>query len=137
MEEKHFAIFEKRGDKYFFCCSQSIMKADEKQCLWMGESMDNSRPTLPQLMRLQIPEKVGPHYGTFLLQDDTGTQIACLKRASNSLQPDDIVIDILKKWLQKETTPVTWDNLIKVLRDCNLTQLAEHVEKNHPKLIVC
>ena len=133
-EEKHFATFEKREDKYFLCCSQSIMKADEKQCLWMGESMDKSRPTLPQLMRLQIPEKVGPHYrtfGTLLLQDDTGTQIECLERASNYLQPDNIVIDILKKWLQREPTPVTWDNLIKVLRDCNLNPLAKYVQEYH------
>ena len=136
-EEKHFATFENHRDKYFLCCSQAIMKVDEKQCLWMGDAMDNSRPTLPQLMRLQIPEKVGPHYrtfGTLLLQDDTGTQIECLERASNYLQPDDIVIDILKKWLQREPTPLTWDNLIKVLRDCNLKPLAKHVDNNHQKL---
>ena len=132
-DEKHFATFEKHGDKYFLRCSQSIMKADEKQCLWMGDAIDNSRPTLPQLMRLQIPEKVGPHYrtfGTLLLQDDTGTQGASITMFCH-YQPDDIVIGILRKWLQKEPTPVTWDNLIKVLRDCDLKPLAEHVDKNH------
>ena len=137
MEEKHFGTFEKRGDKQFLCCLQSVLKAEEKQSLWTGDMMNNSKPTLPQLMRLQIPEKVGSNYrifGTLLLQDDTGTQIECFERASNYLQPDDIVIDILKKWLQKEPTPVTWDNLIRVLRDCDLKPLAEYVQKYHQEL---
>ena len=132
MEEKHFTTFEKCGDQYFLRCLQTTSEPDEKQCLWMRDAMDNSRPTLPQLMRLQIPEKVCPRYkifGTLLLQDDTGTQIECLERASNYLHPDDIVIDILKKWLQKESTPVTWDNLIRVLRDCGLKPLAKCVQK--------
>ena len=129
-EQKHFSTFEKCRDKYFLRCSQSISKADEKQCLWMGGAMNNSRPTLPQLMRLQIPEKVGPHYrtfGTLLLQDDTGCVVQSMETASH-YQPDDIVTDILKKWLQKEPTPVTWDNLIRVLRDCGLTPLAKYVQ---------
>ena len=138
MEEKHFATFKKCGDNYFLRCSQSTTEPDEKQCLWLGDAKDNSRPTLPQLMRLQIPEKVGPHYrkfGTLLLQDDTGAQIASITMSCH-YQPVDIVNDILKKWLQKEPTPVTWDNLIRVLRDCDLKQLAEYVQRNHRELVM-
>ena len=138
VEEKHFANFEKCGNKYFLRCSQSTTEPDEKQCLWMGDAMDNSRPTLPQLMQLQIPEKVGPHYktfGTFLLQDDTGSVVQSITMSCH-YQTNDVVIDILKKWLQMEPTPVTWGNFIKILIDCGLKQQAEYVQRNLRELIM-
>ena len=138
MEEKHFATFEKCGDSYFLRCSQSTTEPDEKQCLWMGDTKDNSRPTLPQLMRLQIPEKVGPHYrtfGTLLLKDDTGSVVQSITMSCH-YQTDNVVIDILKKWLQMEPTPVTWGNFIKILRDCGLKRQAEYVQRNHRELIM-
>ena len=59
VKEKHFACFTKRDGKYFLRCSQTTSIPDEKQMLWMGNELANTEPTLPQLMRLKIPEKVG------------------------------------------------------------------------------
>lgn len=39
-----------------------------------------------------------------------------------------IVIKILKKWLDKEGVDVTWQMLLKILRDCELNDLAEKIE---------
>ena len=51
-------------------------------------------------------------------------------------QPDDIVTSILRKWLQEGPTPVTWDYLTQVLRDCCLQTLAEYVEHTHREVIL-
>ena len=127
LKEKHFACFTRCDGKYFLRCSQTTSIPDEKQMLWMGNEMANTEPTLPQLMRLKIPEKVGRNYrkfGTLLLNDDIGSQVDIAEKSCH-YQPDDIVTTILRKWLQEGPTPVTWDNLTKVLRDCGLQTLAD------------
>ena len=142
VKEKHFAIFQTRNGKYFLCCSQNMPSVpDEKQKLWMGNETANTKPTLPQLMRLKIPEKVGGNYrefGTLLLKDDTGCLVD-IARESCHYQADDIVTSILRKWLQEGPTPVTWDNLIQVLRDCGLQTLAdctrESSKRGHTPLV--
>ena len=137
VKEKHFARFQRLGSKYFLRCSQTSSGTDEKQMLWMGNEMANTEPTLPQLMRLKIPEKVGGHYrkfGTLLLKDDTGCLMDIAEKSCH-YQPDDIVTSILRKWLQEGPTPVTWDNLTQVLRDCCLHGLAQYVEHNHREVI--
>ena len=138
VKEKHFAGFTRRGRKYFLRCSRSTSIPDEKQMLWMGNETANTEPILPQLMRLKIPEKVGGNYrnfGTLLLNDDTGCLVDIAEKSCH-YQPDDIVTSILRKWLQEEPTPVTWDNLIQVLRDCNLQTLAKCVEQMHRAVIL-
>ena len=134
---KHFAIFQTRNGKYFLRCSQTTSKPDEKQ-MWMGNKTAHTEPTLPQLMRLKIPEKVGGHYrkfGTLLLNDDTGSLVDIAEKSCH-YQPDEIVTSILRKWLQEGPTPVTWDNLIQVLRDCGLQTLADYVQDTHRKVIL-
>ena len=138
VKEKHFAGFTRRGRKYFLRCSQTTSIPDEKQMLWMGNETANTEPTLPQLMRLKIPEKVGGNYrnfGTLLLNDDTGSLVDIAEKSCH-YQLDDIVTSILRKWLQEGPTPVTWDNLIQVLRDCNLQTLAKCVEQTHREVIL-
>ena len=138
VKEKHFARFTRRGSEYFLLCLQNIFEPDEKQMLWMGNETANSEPTLPQLMRLKIPEKVGGNYrnfGTLLLNDDAGCLVDIAEKSCH-YQPDDIVTSILRKWLQEGPTPVTWDNLIQVLRDCNLQTLAKCVEQTHREVIL-
>ena len=127
VKEKHFACFTKRDGKYFLRCSQTTSIPDEKQMLWMGNELANTEPTLPQLMRLKIPEKVGRNYrkfGTLLLNDDIGSLVDIAEKSCH-YQADDIVTSILRKWLQEGPTPVTWDNLTQVLRDCGLQTLAD------------
>ena len=117
----------KDTSEYLLRCFRSLSIPDEKQMLWMGNERANTEPTLPQLMRLKLPEKVGGRYrkfGTLLLNDDTGCLVD-IEEKSCHYQPDDIVTSILRKWLQEEPTPVTWDNLIQVLRDCGLKRLAD------------
>ena len=135
---KHFARFTRLNNEYFLLCLQNIFEPDKKQMLWMGNETANTKPTLPQLMRLKIPEKVGGHYrqfGTLLLNDDTGCLVDIAEKSCH-YQPDDIVTSILRKWLQEGPTPVTWDNLTQVLRDCCLQTLAEYVEHTHREVIL-
>ena len=133
----HFASFQRLDSKYFLRCSRSMSEPDEKQMLWMGNETANTKPTLPQLMRLKIPEKVGGKYrkfGTLLLNDDKGCLLDIAEKSCH-YQPDDIVTSILRKWLQEGPTPVTWDNLTQVLRDCCLQGLTQYVEHNHREVI--
>ena len=84
VEETHFASFTRRDSKYFLRCSRSTSIPDEKQMLWMWNETANTKPTLPQLMRLKIPEKVGGHYrkfGTLLLDDDTGSLVEIAEKS--------------------------------------------------------
>ena len=137
IEKKHFASFTKSGDKYFLRCSESTSEPDEKQRVWVGDAVGYSKPGLPQLMRLRIPEEVGADYkkfGTLLLNDRRGRQIENIKAFHQ--QPDHIIEDILKKWLQQEPTPVTWDNLTKVLRDCGFITLANEVQNTCQEMII-
>ena len=133
VKEKHIAHFKRLGREYFLRCSRTTSETDEKQMLWMGNETANTEPTLPHLMRLKIPEKVGGSYrkfGTLLLNDEKGSQVDCAEKSCH-YQPDEIVNSILRKWLQEEPTPVTWDNLIQVLRDCGLQTLADYVQDTH------
>ena len=129
----HFANFKKIQGKYYLKCSKKAALADDKQLLWMSTDAANSTPTLPQMMRLKIPEKVGTEYekfGTLLLKDDTGSRVASARQSCHH-EPERIVTSILRIWLQEEPTPVTWDNLIKVLKDAELNSLAGFVQKAH------
>ena len=130
----HFANFKKIQGKYYLKCSKKVALADGKQLLWMSnDGANSSTPTLPQMMRLKIPEKVGTEYekfGTLLLKDDTGSRVASTKETCHH-EPERIVTSILRIWLQEEPTPVTWENLIKVLKDADLNRLAGFVQKTH------
>ena len=74
-------------------------------------------------------------FGTLLLNDSSGNQVDSAKEFCH-YQPDKIVTSILCKWLQEEPTPVTWDNLIQVLRDCGLKRLADYVRDTHREVIL-
>ena len=137
VKEKHFASFTRHDGKYFLLCSQTISEPDEKQILWMGNETANTKPTLPQLIRLKIPQKVGTKYrefGILLFNDKTGNQVDIAEKSCH-YQADDIVTSILRKWLQEGPTPVTWENLTQVLRDCCLQTLAQYVEHTHREVI--
>ena len=90
------------------------------------------RPTLPELLRFKIPQQVGADYttfGIFLLDDATGsrvdgisTEVGCQGRS------DRITTRILQEWVGGRGAALTWDTLIKTLRDCELNTLADHVQ---------
>ena len=133
-KEKHFAEF---GNKYILrCCLESTTcKPDGKQLLWMNEDA-NSKPDLPQMLTLKIPEKVGAEYasfGTLLLRDTTGAQVEGIESDCH-FQTNRIVLKILRCWLRSEPTPVTWQNLIEVLEQSDLHSLADAIKAHAQKL---
>ena len=135
LQYKHHATFEKRSGKFFLRCPKTTSIPDEKQLLWTSSDTANSKPTLPQLIQLNIPERVAAKYvefGTCLLKDDDGNQVDVIREACLN-QPDKIVIKILQTWVRKGPTPVTWENLIKILKDTKLNALANYVKKNARK----
>ena len=84
-------------------------------------------PSLPDLLRLKVPQEVGAHYKTFgilLLNDDTGCRVDGIKGAS----PSDIVISILQEWIAGRGRPRTWQALIETLKDCELTALSDKIQ---------
>ena len=90
----------------------------------------SGKPSLLELFQLKIPQQVGPHYkifGTFLLNDKTGSQVDNIRRACLG-DPKDIVVSILEEWIAGRGRLVTWETLIKTLRDCDLNPLALEVE---------
>ena len=92
-------------------------------------------PTLPQLLRLKIPQRVGANYSTFgilLLNDTVGSRVRALKKECQG-DADDIILRILQEWLEgRGFGPVTWETLIKTLRDSDLSALADEVHQKLP-----
>ena len=43
-------------------------------------------------------------------------------------EPTDIVASILQEWIAGRGRSLTWETLIKTLRDCDLNPLADEVE---------
>ena len=89
-------------------------------------------PTLPELLQLKIPQHVGTEYkaiGIFLLHDKTGSRVNSFKQACLG-DPENIVTRILEEWLIGKGKPCTWQMLIKTLRDCEFTVLADQIEKS-------
>ena len=94
--------------------------------------------TLPDLLRLKIPQRVGDNYsdfGTFLLKNDTGQKVRNIVHKILR-EPAAIVKNILSDWLHGKGTAVTWQLLIQALQDADLNLLAEEVKeaakKQHP-----
>ena len=90
-------------------------------------------PTLPQLLRLKIPQRVGANYSTFgilLLNDAIGSRVQALTMASQG-NIYHTILRILQEWLEgRGLEPVTWETLIKTLKDSDLSALADEVQQN-------
>ena len=89
------------------------------------------RPTLPELLRLEIPEGIATShtkFGIFLLNDETGDKVNIIEY-QNRGDPESISRSILGEWLRgKGLLPVTWETLVKALRDTKLFALADKVQ---------
>ena len=91
--------------------------------------LSDERPTLPELMELDIPQLVGTNYekfGTLLLNDDTGIQVESIE-AEYRGNSEKINTKILREWLKGRGSSVTWNAIVTVLRKCNLTHLADQI----------
>ncbi|CAI8035671.1 hypothetical protein GBAR_LOCUS19984 [Geodia barretti] len=88
------------------------------------------RPTLPELLRLEIPEGIATSYttfGIFLLNDETGDKVNIIEDEHRG-NPKRISRSILGEWLRGKGLPVTWETLVKALRDTKLFALADKVQ---------
>ena len=86
---------------------------------------------MPELLRLEIPEGIASSYttfGIFLLNDEMGDQVDIIVD-KNRGDPERISHNILREWLKgKGLLPVTWETLVKALRDTKLFALADKVQ---------
>ena len=88
------------------------------------------RPTLPELLRLKVPQQVGANYSTFgifLLNDETGSQVNTIEHDCH-MQSGPIIRKILQEWLEGKGLPVTWESLVQTLRDIDLSVLADQIQ---------
>ena len=78
-----------------------------------------------------MPQEIGTKYhdfGVFLLEDHNGARIHTLAHKHNN-DSIEINIAIIEEWVAgKGKHPVTWKTLTQVLRDIELSTLAEEIE---------
>ena len=91
-------------------------------------------PTLHELLnfsgqekRINIPQAIGTQYtkfGIILLEDDSGARVDSIVREHRE-RAEDINTKILQEWLTgRGKQPVTWETLVEVLQDIELSTLA-------------
>ena len=94
----------------------------------------NNPPTLPELLnfpgqekRINIPQEIGTQYktfGTILLEDDSGARVDNIVHEYRE-RAERINTEILQEWLNgRGKLPVTWETLVEVLHDIELSVLA-------------
>ena len=79
---------------------------------------------------MNLPSRVGPKinvFGTFLLQDDLGHQMANMRRRFPS-DPEEVTMEVLREWLAGKGVEVSWESLISTLRDSDLSLMADQVQ---------
>ena len=99
--------------------------------LSMSSVLSGDRPTLPELLCLNVHKKVGANYYTFgiLLLNDDGCLVDSMEDECRG-KPERIVIKILQEWLQGSgLLPVTWNTLIETLKKTGLPELAADIHK--------
>ena len=89
-----------------------------------------STPSLPELLRLKVPQQVGANYSTFgifLLNDQTGSRVNAIDDEFRG-KSDKIILRILQEWLEGKGLPVMWESLVQTLRDIDLSVLADQIQ---------
>ena len=80
--------------------------------------------------RINIPQEIITKYyqfGVLLLKDATGARIEIIFH-NHTRDAEQISLEIFKKWLSgKGEQPVTWQTLVEVLCDVELTTLASDI----------
>ena len=109
-------------------CKNGTDTVSQNLCVAMITS--DEEPTLPELVRLEIPQGVGGNYYTFgilLLNDERGSRMKSFRTECQG-KPEDVIQMILEEWLEgKGLLPVTWRSLIKVLNETKLTLMADKI----------
>ena len=85
---------------------------------------------------VDIAEKIGTdykHFGTLLLNDNDGSKVNNIEMSKRG-DPTEIAAEIFEQWLQgRGRMPVTWQTLIKCLRDMKRIVLADAIESSLSK----
>ena len=92
--------------------------------------VSSSRPTLPQLLAIDLPLRVTENFetfGTFLLNDETGDKIAVM-REKFMRDPEKITLEVLREWLAGKGVEVSWESLIATLRKSKLQLMADQIQ---------
>ena len=65
-------------------------------------------------------------FGICLLNDTTGSRLTIIENDCRG-KSETITLRILQEWMEGKGWPVTWESLIKALRDAGLTTLADEI----------
>lgn len=84
-----------------------------------------------EIGHINILQQVGKKYcsfGVLLLNDETGAKIKAIASECHG-DPEQIILEIVKQWMEGKGRPISWDVLINVLNDIGLTTLARDIEE--------
>ena len=105
-------------------CAHSLKLFSRTLSISSGE-----RPTLPELVRLRVPQQVSANcsmFGICLLNDETGSRIDAIEDAYSG-KPERITRKILQEWIGGKGLPLTWESLVQTLRNTGLSTLADEI----------
>ena len=128
------SVYQFKSKWFLHCCvaEKDVGAAEKKHIMWLDTPVvETSKPSLPKLLQLKVPQKVGTRYsdfGIFLLNDEDGNLIETIE-ADCQRQCHSIVRKILTNWLRGGGKPVAWKELIETLRDCDLNELADTIQE--------
>ena len=103
--------------------------AEKKHQFWLeAPVVEQEKPSLPNLLKLDILNQIGPNYktfGIFLLRDETGMVVKTVENDQRTAH--NITLQILHEWLIGRGESITWQSLVQALRSSNLNVLADRV----------
>ena len=98
--------------------------------VFLSAPVSGSRPTLPQLLTMDLPLRVGDRFETFgvlLLDDETGDKMAIM-REKFMRDPERVTMEVLREWLAGKGVEVSWESLIATLRKSKLKLMADQIQ---------
>ena len=93
-------------------------------------SVSSDYPDVLELLKLEIPQRVGKKcelFGIALLDDKTGVKMETIVEDCRGAT-EKIVLTVLRKWIQGNGVEMSWESLVKTLRDCKLSLFATQIE---------
>ena len=108
--------------------------AENKHQVWFeAPVVEQGKPSLPKLLGLKIPQKVGAEFmqfGVLLLDDEDGTHVDALEDECNG-KCERIVRKILAEWVRGRGRALSWKTLSDTLRECSLSSLADDIDSTY------
>ena len=108
--------------------------AENKHQVWLeAPVLEQGKPSLPKLLGLDIPLKVGAKYfqfGVLLLNDEDGAVVEALEDECNR-KCERIVRKILAEWVRGRGRALSWKTLSDALRECSLSSLADGIDSTY------